>query len=153
MGAHSAEESLRWARSQSDANGMAVDPGIELPVAALHFLGVDTVQSCEGHHDRGLPYPWINLEDDSAPRLEEALKEYPLPGFAVQNNMRLLPQEALKVNVWSVLIGPRPPGVEVEIDSAAREQLLANLESNQLMLQQWAEKVLDMDRHGGGVND
>lgn len=140
----SAEQALDWARNQQDANGMGVDSGVEYAVAALHFLGIRTTQSCEGHRDHGLPYPWINLNSEDVPQLQKALLEYPLPEFAIQNDMRLLPQDALTVNVWSVLVGPRPPGVEVEIDNEIRERLLGGLEINQLLLQQWADRVLGL---------
>lgn len=39
-----------------------IDSNIKEPVIALNALGFVTDGSCEGHIDRGLPYPWIDIE-------------------------------------------------------------------------------------------
>lgn len=48
----------------TDGCGLPVDEGIKKPVIALNALNFETVQSCEGHLDGGLPYPWISLRPD-----------------------------------------------------------------------------------------
>jgi hypothetical protein len=41
--------------------GMPIDKGIFDTVVALNVLGIQTAQSCEGHTDHGLCYPWISI--------------------------------------------------------------------------------------------
>ena len=48
----------------TDANGKKIDFGIRPLVAALHLNGIPTTSSCEGHLDRGCPYPWIDISSD-----------------------------------------------------------------------------------------
>ncbi len=45
----------------TDKLGTPLDPGIEETVIALNLLGLQTVQSCEGHLDHGCPYPWVTV--------------------------------------------------------------------------------------------
>lgn len=47
-----------------DKQGTPVDDGIKALVAALRMHGVDTVVSCEGHLDHGLPYPWVRFDEE-----------------------------------------------------------------------------------------
>ena len=51
-----------------DGLGMPIDSGIKETVIILNLLGVKTSSSCEGHIDRGLPYPWINLDNNKDSR-------------------------------------------------------------------------------------
>lgn len=39
-----------------------IDSGIKESVIALNVFGIKTDGSCEGHLDRGLPYPWIDVQ-------------------------------------------------------------------------------------------
>ena len=51
----------------TDKLGEPIDKGIFDTVVALNILGFVTRQSCEGHLDHGLPYPWVdvtNKKDD-----------------------------------------------------------------------------------------
>lgn len=45
----------------TDKIGKPIDKGIFDAVVALNILGFDTYQSCEGHMDHGLPFPWIDI--------------------------------------------------------------------------------------------
>ena len=45
----------------TDKLGKHMDKGILDTVVALNVLGFDTDQSCEGHLDHGLPYPWVDI--------------------------------------------------------------------------------------------
>ena len=51
----------------TDAVGKPIDVGIFETVVALNMSGIVTRQSCEGHLDWGLPYPWIEIQ----PELEQ----------------------------------------------------------------------------------
>lgn len=44
-----------------DKLGMPVDEAIKEPVVALLANDFPTSGSCEGHLDRGLPYPWVEI--------------------------------------------------------------------------------------------
>lgn len=46
----------------TDGLGKPIDSGIFETVVALNMLKIHTYQSCEGHLDRGLAYPWIDIE-------------------------------------------------------------------------------------------
>ncbi len=43
----------------ADGLGRSVDEGIKSMVITLNILGFQTIQSCEGHLKRALPYPWV----------------------------------------------------------------------------------------------
>ena len=55
------EELRVYASWITDRRGMHVDAGIVETVAGLWAHGVATVASCEGHDDRALPCPWIDI--------------------------------------------------------------------------------------------
>lgn len=134
-------EALQWVRAQNDKLGLGIDAGVEHPVAAMRVLGVRTTQSCEGHEDHGLPYPWIDVEPEDLPYLQQALQKHPLPGFGVEHERRLMPQGALGLNPFA-LMPQRLPDVEVELDSETRQRLLLALEDNRAALQRWSQRVL-----------
>lgn len=48
----------------TDGCGLPVDEDIKKTVVALNALNFETIQSCEGHLDWGLPYPWVSLRPD-----------------------------------------------------------------------------------------
>jgi hypothetical protein len=48
-----------------DSLGMPVDEMIAPLVVALRWHGFETSASCEGHLDRGCPWPWIDFEPSS----------------------------------------------------------------------------------------
>lgn len=45
----------------TDRLGKPIDKGIFDTVVVLNMLGIHTYQSCEGHSDRGLAYPWVDI--------------------------------------------------------------------------------------------
>ena len=55
----------------TDGIGMHIDEGIFDLVVTLNALGINTRQSCEGHLDRALPYPWIDIEKTSGCEQQE----------------------------------------------------------------------------------
>jgi len=52
----------------TDALGMPVDEGIKEAVIMFNAVGLYTSASCEGHLDRGLPAPWIDVEAPNEPK-------------------------------------------------------------------------------------
>lgn len=59
------EELSQKVDTWTDRLGKPIDPGIKEVVIALNLLGIPTRQSCEGHLDWGLPYPWVDFEIDA----------------------------------------------------------------------------------------
>ncbi|MFL5627216.1 MAG: hypothetical protein ACJ788_16675 [Ktedonobacteraceae bacterium] len=64
-----------------DALGMPIDPGIRDTMIALNVLGIHTLASCEGHLDRGIAAPWLDIGD---PNARPAAKQAHLKLRAVQ---------------------------------------------------------------------
>lgn len=50
-----------------DGLGKPLDKGIVHAVAILQLAGFDTVGSCEGHADWGLPWPWVDITAPGQP--------------------------------------------------------------------------------------
>jgi hypothetical protein len=57
-----------------DRSGLGIDKGVFETVAALNILDINTKQSCEGHLERGIAAPWIDVEVKETEGLK-ALKE------------------------------------------------------------------------------
>ena len=48
-------------KNVGDKLGMGIDKKIIEVVAVLNLMDIKTTQSCEGHLDRALPYPWVQI--------------------------------------------------------------------------------------------
>jgi hypothetical protein len=90
------EASLLFAHTVGDGLGRGLDPGSVRPIAALHFLGIETTASCDGHDERGHRFPWI----DVASQAEGQWLASQLPGWTLvqrgqgsQRSWRLNPKE------------------------------------------------------------
>ncbi len=107
----SLSELREYFRHVGDGLGLGIDAGIMETVVALTANGIPTASSCEGHADRGLPYPWVAishrqpnralegevdplqgalkvLNEPVYPRLEALLKEfYAQRKYPVQLNL------------------------------------------------------------------
>lgn len=57
-------EALHHFTRITDRLGKTIDSGILETVVTFNLLGITTLQSCEGHIDWGVPYPWICIEAD-----------------------------------------------------------------------------------------
>jgi hypothetical protein len=60
------DEAYALVERMADRLGQPVDSGIKPLVAALWLYGYQTRASCEGHTDRGHPYPWVDIHDPEA---------------------------------------------------------------------------------------
>lgn len=69
------DEGIAFAQRLVDGMGCPIDEGILEVVVSFNLLGLRTCQSCEGHLDDGLPYPWIDFETDEFPAFQQALEE------------------------------------------------------------------------------
>lgn len=140
-----ARAALGWVREQKDLLGLGIDAGVERPVAALRMFSIRTSQSCEGHADRALPFPWIDVVLEDYPRLERLLADNPLPGFAIHvgpSDVRLMPEGAVPFYGFS-LLPVLPDGVEgVELQPGARAEQLSLLSEHRRRLCDWADRLL-----------
>lgn len=140
-----ARAALDWVREQNDLLGLGIDAGVERPVAALRMFSIRTSQSCEGHADRALPFPWVDVLLGDLPRLERLLSDNPLPGFAVQqgpSTVRLLPSGAASFNAFS-LLPALPDGVQgVELQLGVRAEQISLLSQHRRVLSEWADRLL-----------
>lgn len=68
------EKEILWGQKQqevdeiADLNGKGIDKDIKESVVAFNMQGLPTSNSCEGHVDRGLPYPFVAVEAEGEPR-------------------------------------------------------------------------------------
>ncbi len=68
-----AQKQREWERTLAaldtfaDLRGKPIENDIKETVAGLQVHGFPTVGSCEGHADRGLPYPWVDVEEENEP--------------------------------------------------------------------------------------
>ncbi len=58
-----------------DGLNYPVDEGIKETVIVFNLMGIETTASCEGHLDRGLSYPWIDMQTHS-PEIRGMMNEY-----------------------------------------------------------------------------
>ena len=68
------EDMEKKVASWGDALGMGIDPQIKKMVIILNLLDFKTMQSCEGHMDWGLPYPWVRMTTET-PKIEKLIQE------------------------------------------------------------------------------
>lgn len=61
------EAKLAQLRTVADYEGQPIDSGIIETVAAFNVNEFNTVQSCEGHLDEGIPVPWVAVESPDEP--------------------------------------------------------------------------------------
>ena len=54
-------ETIKEVEEMKDKLGKRLDSKIKDLVIGLRMLGIETLQSCEGHLDWGNPYPWVMI--------------------------------------------------------------------------------------------
>lgn len=57
-----------------DGAGYPIDQEIKETVIALNLMGIETISSCGGHLDHGLPYPWIEIQT-YPPQIRKMMQE------------------------------------------------------------------------------
>ncbi len=66
---------LKTVNTLTDVSGRAMDRGICPTVAALWLHGIDTDNSCIGHADIRLHYPWVRVSSGKF-KLRRLLREF-----------------------------------------------------------------------------
>ena len=70
-------ENLKQIRAKvkliKDKLGKPIEKGIKELVIGLHHCGIETESSCEGHTNRGLPYPWVDIPYGFAEKLAKII--------------------------------------------------------------------------------
>jgi len=87
-------------RNITDGLGKKIDSGIRELVVLLNYNGIITTQSCWGHKEYGLPYPWIYVDGKSTDKLEQLIKGFDLGIVDEEGFSRLIP---IKQDSWDVL--------------------------------------------------
>ena len=64
MSAATWDETVKHFTNVTDKLGKGIDAGIFETVVVLNILEVRTTQSCEGHLEWGVPYPWIDIQPE-----------------------------------------------------------------------------------------
>ena len=92
------EKEQQWEKVSKEVNevtdglGLEIDEGIKETVVACMVNGLNTSQSCEGHTDRALPVPWVEIEALNEPKehyvgqneiYEKVAKKYNLSAEAI----------------------------------------------------------------------
>ncbi len=82
----------------TDGLGMPIDKEIKELVIALNVVGISTYQSCEGHLDWGLAYPWISFSfrNSETERLTE--KRFDL-GEKISNEEKILKEKFPNITI------------------------------------------------------
>lgn len=67
------QELSQWAETVTDAVGCSIDEGIRETVIAMNAIGIHTLASCEGHLERSIAAPWVDIgHPDARPAAKEA---------------------------------------------------------------------------------
>lgn len=86
------QEMAAWVEKITDGLGMPVDSGIKETVIVLNLLGFPTAMSCEGHADRGVSGPWVDMKSKDLEALEEQWQQAILTAQAAHEEKRPLPE-------------------------------------------------------------
>lgn len=72
----------RYVNTIVDKLGLGIDEGINQAVIAMNVLNINTSQSCEGHIDRGIAAPWIDIQaketEETKATYKKAIEAYSL---------------------------------------------------------------------------
>jgi len=86
------EKELVWEKTRGeiegigDSLGMPIDEGIKETVIAFMVNGFPTSGSCEGHVDRALPVPWVEISAQNEPEIKYKKQEEVFDRIAKRHN-------------------------------------------------------------------
>lgn len=78
----------------TDALGCGIDNGIRIMVVLLNYNNIITRASCWGHTNWGLPYPWIDVNNNCSENLQKIINGFDLEIEPLGKNLvRLTPTD------------------------------------------------------------
>jgi len=76
----------------TDELGMTIDKGIRELVVLLNYNNIGTTQSCWGHKNWGLPYPWVDIHKEHLGDLFNIISDLDIETQDISNTIRILPK-------------------------------------------------------------
>ena len=75
-----------------DALGTKIDEGVRVLVVLLNYNGMVTRQSCWGHKNHGLPYPWIDIENKYLDDINSIISDLEIGTEPLSDWIRIYPK-------------------------------------------------------------
>jgi hypothetical protein len=75
----------------TDGLGKTIDNGIRELIVLLNFNYIGTTQSCWGHKNWGLPYPWIDIHKEHLGDLFTIISDLDIETEDIGDTVRILP--------------------------------------------------------------
>jgi hypothetical protein len=76
----------------TDELGMTIDKGIRELVVLLNYDNIGTTQSCWGHKNRGLPYPWVDIHKEHLGDLFNIISDLDIETQEISDTIRISPK-------------------------------------------------------------
>lgn len=76
----------------TDALGMKIDEGIRELVVLLNYNDIGTTQSCWGHKNWGLSYPWVDIHKEHLGDLYNIISDLEIEIEKIDDTIRILPK-------------------------------------------------------------
>jgi hypothetical protein len=74
-----------------DELGKTIDKGIRELVVLLNYNNIGTTQSCWGHKNWGLPYPWVDIHKEHLGDLFTIISDLDIETEDIGDTVRILP--------------------------------------------------------------
>ena len=71
---------------------MTIDKGIRELVVLLNYDNIGTTQSCWGHKNRGLPYPWVDIHKEHLGDLFNIISDLDIETQEISDTIRISPK-------------------------------------------------------------
>lgn len=99
-----------------DSLGMGVDPKVKELVIGLRRWGINTLGSCQGHHNRASSFPWVDVPIKQARLLAKIVSWQNRPN---------LPNGKPNVNTWVLR-----PGANIRLFPDNRQRPLEEMQKD-----------------------
>lgn len=76
----------------TDGLGKTIDKGIRELVVLLNYHNIGTVQSCWGHKNWGLSYPWVDISKEHLGNLYIIISDLDIETEDINDTIRILPK-------------------------------------------------------------
>jgi len=76
----------------TDELGKTIDKGIRELVVLLNYNNIGTTQSCWGHKNWGLPYPWVDIHKEHLGNLFDIISDLDIEIEDIIDTIRILPR-------------------------------------------------------------